>query len=269
MRANVSTVEPSPALSGVPGAGQLRLRPAQAGEINHLFRLPECLGLGQRELEREPDAAQGRLPHGPRPGSPMRRFQPIRVRAHPGGRSAPRPVSPRHRVHPPSQRRPGRQPAREPRTLDETSTIRNPGQRRARLGAQHPDALRGARITSNSAHGTRALSTLGGGGNRTRVLRRKTRASPGASCCAFLGPGGHTGKPPTGPAAVGFPARPRCRVVRWSSLADVSYRTGSAPGLTAPLPRSGSESERVIIGAYSFCDGWFSRSSSPSSARFP
>jgi len=33
----------------------------------------------------------------------------------------------------------------------------------------------------------------GGGGNRTRVLRYITRASPGAACVAFLSPGGPAG----------------------------------------------------------------------------
>ena len=42
----------------------------------------------------------------------------------------------------------------------------------------------------------------GGGGNRTRVLRRPYRASPGAACCDFLGPGSHTGKLSTGPVTV-------------------------------------------------------------------
>ena len=42
----------------------------------------------------------------------------------------------------------------------------------------------------------------GGGGNRTRVLRYITRASPGAACCVFLSPGSHAGKLPTGSVAV-------------------------------------------------------------------
>jgi HNH endonuclease len=58
--------------------------------------------------------------------------------------------------------------------------------------------------TSNNAHGL-PLSTLGGGGSRTRVLQYLTRSSPGAACCAFLSPGGHAGKSPTGSAAVRCP----------------------------------------------------------------
>jgi hypothetical protein len=44
----------------------------------------------------------------------------------------------------------------------------------------------------------------GGGGNRTRVLRFHFRASPGAACFAFLGPGSLAGELLTGPAAVWF-----------------------------------------------------------------
>ena len=58
------------------------------------------------------------------------------------------------------------------------------------------------------------LSTLGGGGNRTRVLQCITRASPGAACCAFLSPGDHASKAPTGSAAVRCPTWPRDRVRR-------------------------------------------------------
>jgi hypothetical protein len=51
-----------------------------------------------------------------------------------------------------------------------------------------------------------SLSTLGGGGNRTRVLQCITRASPGAACCAFLSPGDHASETPTGSATVRCPA---------------------------------------------------------------
>jgi predicted MFS family arabinose efflux permease len=49
-------------------------------------------------------------------------------------------------------------------------------------------------------------SFRGGGGNRTRVLQYFTRASPGAACSAFLSPGDHASKTPTGSAAVRCPA---------------------------------------------------------------
>src|ERR1700722_13702683 len=42
----------------------------------------------------------------------------------------------------------------------------------------------------------------GGGGNRTRVLQYLTRASPCAVCCAFLSPGSHADKLPTGSVTV-------------------------------------------------------------------
>src|SRR5258707_14919796 len=76
------------------------------------------------------------------------------------------------------------------------------------------------------------LSTLGGGGNRTRVPQYLTRASPGAACSAFLSPGGHTGKPPTGSVAVKCPDQPPDRDKRWILLADAKHRVGGTPGLT-------------------------------------
>ncbi len=45
---------------------------------------------------------------------------------------------------------------------------------------------------------TRAPATSGGGGNRTRVLRHRVRASPGAACSVFLGPGDLAGESPPG-----------------------------------------------------------------------
>src|SRR5579859_1164904 len=81
------------------------------------------------------------------------------------------------------------------------------------------------------------LSTLGGGGNRTRVLRYITRASPGAARCGFLGPGGLAGEPPPGSVAVRCPAHPRDRAERWILLADARHRAGGAPGLTTSNSR--------------------------------
>jgi HNH endonuclease len=72
----------------------------------------------------------------------------------------------------------------------------------------------------------------GGGGNRTRVLRYITRASPGAACSAFLSPSGLAGQPPTGSVAVWCPAQPRDRAVRWILLTDARHRAGGTPGLT-------------------------------------
>jgi hypothetical protein len=89
----------------------------------------------------------------------------------------------------------------------------------------------GVSDTSNNAQPL-PLSTLGGGGNRTRVLQYLTRASPGAASCAFLSPGDHASKSPTGSAAVCCPAWPRGRVRRWIPLADARHRVGGVPGLT-------------------------------------
>ena len=81
------------------------------------------------------------------------------------------------------------------------------------------------------------LSTLGGGGNRTRVLQCITRASPGAACCGFLSPSGLAGEPPPGSVAVWCPAQPRDRAKRWILLADARHRAGGAPGLTTSNSR--------------------------------
>lgn len=51
----------------------------------------------------------------------------------------------------------------------------------------------------------------GDGGNRTRVQRCGTRASPCAVRCAFLSPGDHADKSPTGSVTVWFPSSPRDR----------------------------------------------------------
>ena len=82
-----------------------------------------------------------------------------------------------------------------------------------------------------------ALSTLGGGGDRTRVLQYITRASPGAACCGFLSPGGLAGEPPPGSVAVWCPVQPRDRAKRWILLADARHRAGGAPGLTTSNSR--------------------------------
>src|SRR5215472_3949235 len=83
----------------------------------------------------------------------------------------------------------------------------------------------------------RSLSTLGGGGDRTRVLQYITRASPGAACSGFLSPGGLAGEPPPGSVAVRCPAYPRDRDERWILLADARHRAGGAPGLTTSNSR--------------------------------
>src|SRR6516165_12031178 len=91
------------------------------------------------------------------------------------------------------------------------------------------------------------LSTLGGGGNRTRVLRYITRASPGAACSGFLSPGGLAGEPPPGSVAVWCPAHPRDRAERWILLADARHRAGGAPGLTTSSSRQAARARLVRL----------------------
>ena len=93
------------------------------------------------------------------------------------------------------------------------------------------DCCAGVSGTSNNAQRD-PLSTLGGGGNRTRVLQYLTRASPGAAYCAFLSPGDHASKFADGLS--------RCEMSRLAPrpgqavilLADAMHRVGGAPGLT-------------------------------------
>ena len=99
-----------------------------------------------------------------------------------------------------------------------------PGFRRQRTPTQPPQRARQAGqensllVTGGLGHlqqcSRLSLSTLGGGGNRTRVLQCITRASPGAARSAFLSPGDHASKAPTGSVAVRCPAWPRDRVRR-------------------------------------------------------
>jgi hypothetical protein len=97
----------------------------------------------------------------------------------------------------------------------------------------------------------------GGGGNRTRVLQYLTRASPSASCIAFLGPGSPAGKLPTGSVAVRCPDQSRDRAGRWILLADARHRVGGIPGLTNLLLCGylGRESEvsALNLGTYEVC----------------
>lgn len=59
-----------------------------------------------------------------------------------------------------------------------------------------PDSPRTARRPGTlSGAGPSWSSWCGGGGNRTPVLRRFTKASPGAVCCDFLGPSGDAHNP--------------------------------------------------------------------------
>jgi hypothetical protein len=117
---------------------------------------------------------------------------------------------------------------------DPASADRDQGERRYRVGTRNTRSIR--RGFGHLQQCSRSpLSTLGGGGNRTRVLQYLTRASPGAACSAFLSPGDHASKTPTGSAAVWCPAWPRGRVRRWILLADARHRVEGIPGLTGFL----------------------------------
>ena len=95
--------------------------------------------------------------------------------------------------------------AREPGALDPPTADRHQGERCRRVGARNTCSIcRGFGHLQQCSRSP--LSTLGGGGNRTRVLQYLTRASPGAACSAFLSPGDHASKAPTGSATVWCPA---------------------------------------------------------------
>jgi len=68
------------------------------------------------------------------------------------------------------------------------------------------------RTTAKVAEATEHRSPpRGDAGNRTLVLRDLSRSSPSAACFAFLSPGDHAGKTPTGSVTVWFPSLPRDR----------------------------------------------------------
>jgi len=88
---------------------------------------------------------------------------------------------------------------------DPPTADRHQGERCRRVGARNTCSIR--RGFGHLQQCSREiLSTLGGGGNRTRVLQYLTRASPGAACSAFLSPDDHASKTPTGSATVWCPA---------------------------------------------------------------
>ena len=135
-------------------------------------------------------------------------------------------------------------------------------------GAAPPD---GGTAPSVPARGPRG----GGAGNRTRVLRRFTRASPCAVRCASTRIHRSRGRAGvTIPATVWCPARLRGRAVAVSSLNDAGTRSGNASGPTAPYWIRQRARARPEPGQCDCCrhlfgyDAWLTRSSSSSSARF-
>jgi len=177
-------------LSGMPLEEFVPVRRAKARQIGHMRQLPECGRLVERPLERRAHPAQGRLCHALDARSPARRKGAVCLRTHTRNGADPRPLSAADGVGPSPQRSTRRQSAREPGTLDSPTADRHQGQRCDRVGARNTCSI--CRGDGHLQQCSRwLLSTLGGGGNRTRVLQYLTRASPGAACSAFLSPGEH------------------------------------------------------------------------------
>jgi hypothetical protein len=213
-------------------------------------QLPNRRRFFERPMEGWPNPPQGWIRHDLVVRSPSRRQKPVCLRAHSGHGAVTRLVHAPRGVGPSPQRCEGRQSAGEPGTLDASTASRDP---RVRRSPGHAKSLLGIRSTRTPPTMLRVfgerprgglpralgptLSTLGGGGNRTRVLRYITRASPGAACCGFLVPGGLAGEPPPGSVAVRCPAHPRDRTERWILLADARHRAGGSPGLTTSNSR--------------------------------
>jgi len=76
------------------------------------------------------------------------------------------------------------------------------------------------------------VTRRGGGGNRTRVLQNRTRASPGAVCSLFLSPTGPADKPVWAQSLFAFPFDPATGS-NGELPVDARPRAGSTPGLTA------------------------------------
>ena len=69
----------------------------------------------------------------------------------------------------------------------------------------------------------------GGGGNRTRVLQNRTRASPGAVCSLFLSPTGPADKPVWAQSLFAFPFDPATGS-NGEPLSTPDPRPGALPG---------------------------------------
>ena len=137
---------------------------------------------------------------------------------------------------------------------------------------RRPEATNTTQENGGATASGGAAVHCGGGGNRTRVLRRLNRASPGAAHCVSTRP--HRSREQagvTGPATVRCPPVPRWPGAGVSPLNDAGFRVGDIPGPTElgsslrRRERARADWCRRLYG----CDAWFSRSSSPSSARFP
>jgi hypothetical protein len=215
MRPKLPTFKYAFALSAMSLDGPVPVRRAQARQIGHVQQVPYQSVAG---------ASNGRWTGGRtrhKAGYVMP-WAPAHPRAGKGhyvfetyyrDRTDPRPLPAADGVRTPPQRSTRRQPTRKPGTLDPASASRHPGKRRYRVGTRNSRSIhRGLGHLQQCSRP--ALSTLGGGGNRTRVLQYLTRASPGAACSAFLSPSDHASKTLTGSAAVRCPTWPRDRVRR-------------------------------------------------------
>ena len=227
MRTGVPAVQPPPALSVVPITRSLYVRGAQDGKIGHLFRLPYRERGFKQPLAGRPNASQGRIPDdlGTRAPQDGQRTLCLRARARHGGDAWP--VSPARRDGASSQWRQGRQPSREPGAMDTSTAGRHPCQRRCGVGTRdHRQVRRESTKRRRQPKGRlrKALWVIerqpklsfynphrGDAGYRTRVLRDLSKSSPSAACFAFLSPGDHAGKTPTGSVTVWFPSLPRDR----------------------------------------------------------
>lgn len=112
----------------------------------------------------------------------------------------------------------------------------------------------------------------GGGGNRTRVLRRISRASPSAvRYCLCSTPSISRTSRCDGPSRCEM-SRERPRpALTVSHLADARIRADDEPGLTESPRYLGSEGELALtgVGACVVSNAWLTSSSLASSARFP
>src|SRR3984957_10987845 len=218
MRARVPAAKRPSSRPLVPVPQPLRVRSTQGTEVRHLLRLPHREWGFEQQLARRPDTAQARLHPALGAGPPENRQRKLRLRARLGHGEDARPVSRAGRECASSQRRQRRQPAGEPRAVDTPSADRGsapatplPGHARS-LPPTPTRAQQKKKATlwspylfparPNTGTHWKLKGNRGDEGNRTPVLRDLSCSSPSAACFAFLSPGDHAGKTPTGSVTV-------------------------------------------------------------------